>query len=157
MHEVTERVGVWGTCNHMCAYRGVLTHVIGYLWCCVCVVWVFAHACVCMYVRAPAETAARDAPASTCQLGEQLEAQWEGGGITVCEKKRRTVSNISLLPSCVISSLSACSSLMVLVLLLFFVIQGSWGYLWHISDAVNYCSFLTQEAFFFIIIDVLIK
>ncbi len=99
-------------------------------------VWVCAHACVCMYVRAPAETAARDAPASTCQLGEQLEAQWEGGGITVCEKKRRTVSN-NLFAAFMCDFLSfsvQLSSLMVLVLLLFFVIQGSWGYLWHISN-----------------------
>ncbi len=118
-----------------------------YLWClCVC-----AHACVCMmYVRAPAETAARDAPASTCQLGEQLEAQWEGGGITVCEKKRRKVSNNLFAAFMCDFLFSACSWVLswfwfCSYSLLFRGVEVICGTL---VMSVNYCSFLTQRSFF---------
>lgn len=162
MYEVTERVGVWAHAS-TCVYRGVLTHVIGYLWC----LCVLMHVCACMC------TCWDRSKRRTCQLGEQLEAQWEDGGITLrlllhactvplekCVRKRDAHSLqqslcclhvwFPLLQRAVQFLSWFCS-----LSLLFRGVEVICGTL---VMSVSYCIFdVKKVAFFFIIIDILIK
>ncbi len=139
----------------MCAYRGVFTHVIGYLWC-LCVL-MRVHVCACMC------TCWDRSKRRTCQLGEQLEAQWEDGGITLrlllhactvplekCVRKRDAHSLqqslcclhvwFPLLQRAVQFLSWFCS-----LSLLFRGVEVICGTL---VMLVSYCSFLTQSGFF---------
>lgn len=121
--------------GHMQAYVCISGCVYTCNWLSVVFVCAHACACVCMYVHLlrpqqethlPARGTIRGTVRRRWDYSEAVASRLHSATRKVCEKKRRTQSpTISLLPACVISSLATSSSVSLMVLLSFFVIQGS--------------------------------